>query len=77
MKTINEGLKEMRIAQRISQAEIAKKSGISKQMVSKMEIPGSNMTLDTLSKYCVAIGVDLNLTFKKKSNNDREIENEV
>lgn len=77
MKTINEGLREMRVAQGISQAEIARRTGISKQMISKMEIPGSNMTLDTLSKYCVAIGVDLNLTFKKKSDKDEELKNEV
>ena len=56
---INMLLKEIREAQHIKQSEISKKTGLSKQMVSKMEHCEGNPTLSTLIKYCDCINVDL------------------
>lgn len=52
-------LKKVRIEKNISQNQIAKKTGISKQMISKLECYNGNPTLSVFVKYCDSIGVDL------------------
>lgn len=52
-------LREIRESKRIKQIEIARETGLSKQMISKMEGNNGNPTLETLMKYCFTIGVDL------------------
>lgn len=69
-KTLNEVLREMRLDQNISQAELARRSGISKQMISKMEIPGNNFTIDILSKYCAVLNIDINFSFKERTKDE-------
>ena len=69
-KTLNEVLRKMRLDQNISQAELARRSGISKQMISKMEIPGNNFTIDILSKYCAALNIDINFSFKERTKDE-------
>lgn len=56
---INALLRKMRQAQGIQQSDIARKSGLSKQMVSKIEHAYGNPTLETLIKYCNCIHIDL------------------
>lgn len=51
-------LREIRESKEITQTEIAKKTGLSKQMISKIE-SGENSSLTTFLKYCNCIGVDL------------------
>lgn len=52
-------LRKKRLEKNITQIEIARKTGLSKQMVSKIESYNGNPTLLTLVKYCDCIGVDL------------------
>lgn len=67
-------LKEIRLSKNISQIEIARKTGISKQMVSKIESVNGNPTLTVLVKYCDCIGVDLSKLLKQflLNNTDRK-----
>jgi len=56
---ISEMLKKIRIDREITQVSIATKTGLSKQMVSKIEHYNGNPTLTTLVKYCDCIGINL------------------
>ena len=56
---VNMMLRKIREMQHIKQVEIVKKTGLSKQMVSKMEHCEGNPTLSTLIKYCECINIDL------------------
>lgn len=56
---ISEMLKKIRIDKEITQVSIANKTGLSKQMVSKIEHYNGNPTLTTLVKYCDCIGINL------------------
>ena len=56
---INTILRKIRLSKNISQIQIAKETGLSKQMVSKMECYNGNPTLTSLVKYCDCIGIDL------------------
>lgn len=67
-KSFNEVLREIRLINDISQAEVARKSGLSEQMVSKIETVGYNITIDTLAKYCVALDIDINIKFIERGN---------
>lgn len=57
--TINNLLRQFRESKGMTQIQVAKATGLSKQMVSKMESPEGNPTLTTLVKYCVCVGIDL------------------
>ena len=57
--TINNLLRQFRESKGMTQIQVAKATGLSKQMVSKMESPNGNPTLTTLVKYCVCVGIDL------------------
>lgn len=56
---ISKVLRQIRINENITQINIAKNTGLSKQMVSKIECYNGNPTLTTLVKYCDCIGVNL------------------
>ena len=56
---ISKLLKQIRLAEEIKQIEIANKTGLSKQMISKIECYNGNPTLVTLVKYCDCIGINL------------------
>ena len=56
---ITKTLKNIRIKKSITQTEIARKTGLSKQMISKIEVANGNPTLNTLVKYCDCIGINL------------------
>lgn len=55
----NQLLREIRKSKGISQVQVAKSIGMSKQMISKMESPDGGTTLTTLMKYCNCVGIDL------------------
>ena len=57
--TINNLLRQFRESKGMTQIQVAKATGLSKQMVSKMESPEGNPTLTTLVKYCTCVGIDL------------------
>ncbi|MBU9830108.1 helix-turn-helix transcriptional regulator [Rahnella sp. FC061912-K] len=49
-------LKAMRIAQSLTQEDIAKRTGIKKQNISRFENGAACPTLNTVSRYAVALG---------------------
>lgn len=56
-------LKEMRLNLGLSQEELAKKSGIPRPTISKIENGRRNVTIDTLSALAVAMGKRIELKF--------------
>ena len=56
---VNNLLRQIRESKGITQIQIAKATGLSKQMVSKMESDNGNPTLISLVKYCDYVGIDL------------------
>lgn len=56
---INHLLKQIREDKGIPQIQVARATGLSKQMISKMESPEGNPTLKSLVKYCDCVGIDL------------------
>ena len=56
---VNLLLRKIRESQDIKQTDISKRTGLSKQMISKMEHREGNPTLSTFMKYCECINVDL------------------
>lgn len=56
---ISKILKEIRLKEQIPQIQIARQTGLSKQMISKIECYNGNPTLTTLVKYCNCVGIDL------------------
>lgn len=61
-----EMLREYRKSLKISQEELACRSGLTRQMISKVETYTSTPTLTTLMKYLDAINIDLNGLIKKE-----------
>lgn len=52
-------LKKIRIDKNIAQTEIAEKTGLTQQMISKIESYNGNPTLTSLVKYCDCLGISL------------------
>ena len=52
-------LKKIRIDKGISQTEVAKETGLTQQMISKIESYNGNPTLTSLVKYCDCVGINL------------------
>lgn len=58
--TLKENLKKIRVEKRISQRDLAEKSGLSYSMVSKLESgEQTNPSLDTLKKIAIVLGVNV------------------
>lgn len=53
----------------ISQSDIAKKSGLTQQMVSRIETVDNSPTLRNFLKYVDGLGLEIN--FKKKQDNEK------
>jgi DNA-binding Xre family transcriptional regulator len=62
------GLLRVMIKKRISQAQLAKRMGISRQAVSD-KFSGKNTSIEWIERACDALGVELRMTFvdKKKA----------
>jgi transcriptional regulator with XRE-family HTH domain/predicted RNase H-like HicB family nuclease len=51
----------------LTQAELAKRAGVSQPQVAKLESPDANPTLETLEKVAAALGVHLAVSFDTKA----------
>lgn len=59
----NEKMKELRIGLGLSQAELAKRVGVSRQTVNMIENGGYNPTIELCIRICKELGVTLNDLF--------------
>ena len=59
----NEKMRQLRTALGISQGELAKQVGVSRQTVNMIENGGYNPTLELCIRICRALGVTLNDLF--------------
>lgn len=58
-------LRSMRRESGWSQAQLAKRVGVSQQQIAKLEDPDANPTIETIMKVAEAFNMDLLLTFRK------------
>ena len=59
-------LADIREKAHLSQAALAKKMGISQQLVSRIESGSNNLTLETLIKFLDLFGVCMKIHFEKR-----------
>lgn len=58
----------MRVASQLTQAELAKQSGLTQAVISRIETPSGSMpALETLMKYVAGLGGHLELEFKRET----------
>ena len=60
---MNERMKSARLAKELSQAELARAVGVSRQTVNMIESGGYNPTLELCIRICHALGLTLNDLF--------------
>lgn len=60
-------LKKIRKEKKMTQKDIANKTGLSQQMVSKIESYNGNPSIESFVKYCNGIGINLLEIFSKYS----------
>jgi DNA-binding XRE family transcriptional regulator/predicted RNase H-like HicB family nuclease len=60
-------LRWARLKLNMSQAELAKKVGVSRQQISLLESPDANLTLSTLARVVDALGLDLSIELREPS----------
>lgn len=60
-------LKKIRKEKKLTQKDIANKTGLSQQMVSKIESYNGNLSIESFVKYCNGIGINLLEIFSKYS----------
>ena len=65
-KKMNEELKKARLARNLSQAELARRVGVSRQTVNMIENGGYNPTVELCIRICKELGVTLNDLFWKE-----------
>ena len=63
---MNEELKKARLARNLSQAELARRGGVSRQTVNMIENGGYNPTVELCIRICKELGVTLNDLFWKE-----------
>ena len=63
---MNEELKKARLARNLSQAELARRVGVSRQTVNMIENGGYNPTVELCIRICKELGVTLNALFWKE-----------
>lgn len=66
LKKIGKRIQELRIEQNLSQQDLAAKINYDKSNMSRLESGGTNMTVITLEKIAVALGVELIELFRFK-----------
>ncbi len=59
-------LAEIREKANLSQAALARKMGVSQQLVSRIESGSDNLTLETLIKFLDLFGVSMKIYFEKR-----------
>lgn len=60
---MNEKMKQARLAKNLSQAELAKSIGVSRQTINMIENGAYNPTIELCIRICKALGVTLNDLF--------------
>ena len=66
MLTIGNVIRDIRVAKRLTQEEIEKRTGIKREYLSKIETGGlPNVTIKTLKKITDAMGVSLSKFFRE------------
>lgn len=66
---------ELRDKSKLNQKELAKRLGVSQQVISRIETgKNDNLTIDTLISLTRALGHKIKISFHKASNNDAPIE---
>lgn len=60
---MNDAMKQARLAKNISQTELAKKIGVSRQTINMIENGGYNPTIELCIRICKELGVTLNDLF--------------
>ncbi len=63
---MNEGLKQARLAKNLSQTELAKRIGVSRQTINMIENDAYNPTIRLCIKICKELDVTLNDLFWKE-----------
>ena len=63
---MNEQMKKARLAKNLSQTDLAKNIGVSRQTVNMIENGAYNPTIELCIKICKALGVTLNDLFWKE-----------
>lgn len=56
-------LRRARHAANLTQADLARRAGVTQQMIAKLERPGVNANLDTLKKVAAALGMTVSVEF--------------
>ena len=64
---MNERMRAARVAKELSQAELARAVGVSRQTVNMIESGGYNPTLELCIRICRALGLTLNDLFWEDS----------
>lgn len=64
---MNDKMKDVRMALGLSQAELAKRVGVSRQTVNMIENGGYNPTLELCIRICCELGVTLNDLFWREN----------
>ena len=60
---------ELRVARRLSQAELARRSGVTEREVDDVEAGVGEMWIDTLSSLANGLNVDIKRLFSGRKNN--------
>lgn len=68
-----EKLVEIRERQSITQAELAKRLGVSQQVISRIESGENNLTLTTLIKLLAVYGIVLRIGIGRRSRHHRDM----
>ena len=63
---MNEEMKKARLTRNLSQAELARRVGVSRQTVNMIENGGYNPTVELCIRICKELGVTLNDLFWKE-----------
>ncbi len=69
--SISEKLVEVREKMGLTQVELAKKMGVSQQLVSRIENSSDNLTLETLVKFFLILGMTLKVEIEKRKGRQR------
>ncbi len=60
---MNDRMRQARLAQNLSQTELAKRIGVSRQTINMIENDGYNPTIELCIRICKELGVTLNDLF--------------
>ena len=62
---INETIKLRRVEQKLTQQELSERSGVSQQLISKIENGKAQPSLRTITKLAEALSLDIDLKIKE------------